>query len=149
MPRLRPTVIAASLLLTPACKATVGNPPGAAMTWEQMNFQERRAHMTRVVLPQMKAVFQAHDPERFANFGCQTCHGQGSADGSFAMPNPDLMQFPRRGFKQEVYVPHREMVRFMWGEVQPKMAELLGMRESKYGRGAGFSCRNCHVRKDS
>ena len=72
-----------------------------------------------------------------------------AADGSFAMPNPDLMQFPRRGFKQEVYVPHREMVRFMWGEVQPKMAELLGMRESKYGRGAGFSCRNCHVRKDS
>lgn len=104
--------------------------------------------MTTVVLPRMREVFHAHDRERYASFDCGTCHGAGADDGSWAMPNPALIQFPAKGFRKEIYAPHRDMVRFMWTDVQPTMAELLGQRESKYGRTPGFSCRSCHVRRD-
>jgi cytochrome c553 len=133
------------MLVASACRPAATVPAGAQRPWTEMNRAERHAHMTAVVLPEMRAVFQRHDAERYAAFGCETCHGPDAAARGHAMPNPALIQLPHRGFRKKIYEPHREMVRFMWSEVQPTMARLLGQRESRFGRGAGFSCRGCHV----
>jgi hypothetical protein len=137
-----------ALLAAAGCRGEPSAPPGASEPWAAMDRTERVAHMTAVVMPRMKALFQAHDPARYATFTCATCHGAGVADGTYTMPNPALLQLVSKGFRREIYLPHQAMVRFMWSEVQPTMAELLGVRESRFGRGAGFNCRGCHVRKD-
>ena len=145
---LRLAGVATGLLLiamATACRPAATVPAGATRPWAQMDRAERQAHMTAVVLPEMRATFQRHDARRFADFGCATCHGPDAAERDYAMPNPALIQLPHRGFRKKIYVPHREMVRFMWSEVQPNMAKLLGQSESRFGRGAGFSCRGCHV----
>lgn len=136
------------LALVAGCRNDPTVPPGASKVWSAMDRGERLAHMSNQVLPRMKAAFQRHDAARYEDFGCATCHGAGASDGTYAMPNPALLPLVSKNFRGEIYVPHKEMVRFMWGEVQPAMAELLGLRNARYGRGAGFNCRGCHTRKD-
>ena len=113
------------------------------MPWEQMDHAARLAHMTAVVEPKMKQSFQAHDAERFADFGCATCHGPGVEDGTYAMPNPELPVLGRAAYRQDYAKNSREMVRFMWEHVEIETAALLGQ---KTGR-TRFSCRSCHVRE--
>ena len=120
-----------------------GVPEGQTRAWAEMNESERMEHMASVVLPRMQAVFQGHDPERFADFGCATCHGSGAANGDYAMPNPALPVLDA----SNLYKKHRqqdpEMVKLMWKQVEPAMGEALAVT---YGLGgAELECASCHV----
>lgn len=100
-------------------------------------------HMAAVVMPRMQEIFQGHDPERFADFGCATCHGNGAANGDFAMPNQGLPHLDA----SNLYKKHRkesgDMVKLMWKEVEPAMGESLAQT---YGFGDAYvSCKLCHV----
>lgn len=135
-----------SLALTTACKPKDPVvPEGASKTWPQMSDAEKGEHMGAVVLPRMKALFQAFDAERFAEFSCDTCHGAGAEDGSFEMPNPALPHLDASG----LYKKHRkatpEIADFMWKEVEPEMAEALGLPRYSFTRKSGFGCANCHI----
>jgi cytochrome c553 len=137
-------VLASALAL--ACKAKHPVvPEGASRTWPEMNDKERAQHMGAVVLPRMKASFQQFDAERFADFSCGTCHGAGAEDGSFEMPNPGLPRLDPSG----LYKKHRkatpEIADFMWKEVEPEMAELLGLPRYSFVKKSGFGCANCHL----
>ena len=132
--------------LVPACKAKDPVvPEGASKTWPEMNDKERAEHMGAVVLPRMKALFQEFDGERFADFSCGTCHGPGAEDGSFEMPNPGLPHLDPSG----VFKKHRkatpEIADFMWKEVEPEMAKLLGLPRYSFVKKTGFGCGDCHV----
>ncbi|NVB40491.1 hypothetical protein G6O69_21805 [Pseudenhygromyxa sp. WMMC2535] len=132
-----------ALLFVPllACgpKGKVSVPEGADKTWAEMNEDERMAHMGAVVLPRMRAVFQAHDPERYASFGCATCHGH---SGSFEMPNPELPELDASNFYKQERQEHGDMVKLMWKEVEPTMGEALGVT---YSFGGTIECHSCHV----
>ena len=55
-----------------------GIPEGQTKVWAELTEDERMEHMADVVMPRMQAIFQGHDPKRFATFGCATCHGSSS-----------------------------------------------------------------------
>ena len=135
-----------SLALVSACKPKDPVvPEGASKAWPQMSEKERGEHMGAVVLPRMKALFQEFDGERFADFSCGTCHGAGAEDGSFEMPNPGLPHLDASG----LYKKHRkatpENADFMWKEVEPEMAQLLGLPRYSFVRKSGFGCAECHI----
>jgi len=140
-PRLPWTVLTVVWMVC-ACRPSVADVPAPEQPWEEMTFEQRKAHMSARVLPHMRATFQSHDAERFASFDCTTCHASGAAAGDYAMPDPALPHLVRKNFRTEIQAKHPEMVRFMWERVEPEMARLVG---TKAGR-TRFNCRDCHVR---
>lgn len=126
-----------------ACRPKPDDIAGPEKPWEEMSYEARQAYMASQVLPYMKKRFQEHDPERFADFGCPTCHGSGAETGTYEMPNPELPVLDRKNFREEHQKKHPEMVQFMWEHVEIEVATLLGKRT---GRGS-FNCRSCHTTK--
>ena len=121
-----------------ACRPAVKNAPEPPEKWKKMSHEQRFVYMTDVVEPHMRDVFQAFDAERYADFSCATCHRE---KGPYEMPNPEIFVIPRSKFREKVYEPHPEEVRFMWEKVEPNMAALLGKRAGFFS----FNCRECHT----
>ncbi len=142
---MRSTTLAVLVLLPSlGCGAhgKTGIPEGRDKPWAQMDEGERMEHMGAVVMPRMKAVFQAHDAERFADFGCATCHGEGANSGDFAMPSASLPQLDAAKFYKQHRKHQPDMVALMWKKVEPAMGEALAVT---YGFGGEVSCNGCHV----
>lgn len=130
-----------------ACRSSDTLPPGSSKHWDAMDAGARARHMTKVVMPAMKAEFQAFDAERFADFNCATCHGAGAKARGYAMPNPELPVLHPSGIYREPRKNHPEMADFMWDRVEPKMAELLGKPRYVVAHDKGFNCSGCHIQR--
>ncbi len=124
------------------------SPPAPAQRegrWADMDRAHRLDYMGLVVFPAMKAKFQAFGAEAFAEFRCQTCHGDGfdKPGIDFRMPNvlPPLSRTDPIGGGM-AYDP--ETTKFMVETVVPTMAELLGESPFDPRTGKGFSCFRCH-----
>lgn len=134
----------AACLFVAACE---GEPDGP-IAYEDMDFAQRHAFMSEVVLPQMKEAFVRFDA-RFESMSCATCHGDGASDGSYAMPSPQIPRLPatEEAFFEYIEDPeHARWAQFMSDEIWPDMAELLGapVYDPKTAPD-GFSCSNCHM----
>ena len=120
--------------------------PATPQTWADMNHDQRMTYMRETVMPEMKTLFVAFDSERFADFGCQTCHGEDARAVGFGMPNGlaplDPAHIP------EIFQSERPMAVFMTQKAWPKMAELLDEPLFDAASGDGFSCMNCHATAD-
>jgi hypothetical protein len=110
----------------------------AEIAWADMNRDQRMEYMGLTVLPGMKALFEQYDPKGFAEFKCQTCHGDDMQAVDYAMPNglfalskpdpiPDSMDYDA------------DMTKFMLEKVKPEMAKMLGQESNPE-----FGCFNCH-----
>ena len=112
-------------------------------TWADMNHDQRMAYMRETVMPEMKALFVEFDGERYADFGCGTCHGEDAREVGFEMPNGlaplDPAHIP------DIFQSERPMAVFMTQKAWPKMAELLDEPLFDPEVGEGFSCMNCHA----
>ncbi len=148
--RIFPVALA---LLLAACggskPATQASPPAAAPTaYKDMNLDQRKEFMEKVVLPEMKTVFTAFEP-KLADMNCKTCHGKGAEDGSFEMPSAELPVLPNTPEKFAEYVKdpeHARWSKFMVEEVEPKMANLLQMTPFDPATKTGeLSCNTCHT----
>lgn len=131
----------------PTPEAKVGPPK----PWDTMSFGEKRGYMAKIVTPTMKRVFQAYDAEAFADFSCETCHGEDAKAREFKMPNADLPKlYPFGSPEHEAMVakykgdPHSAL-EFMATQVVPTMTELLGAQPYDEATHTGFSCMNCHT----
>ncbi len=114
-------------------------------TWAQRDRDERMAYMQEVVLPTMREIFIAYDPDRYADFSCATCHGNDAAAVDYAMPNA-LGPLPLDGTLEVAMARNPEMTAFMLDEVFPTMVELLD--EQKYNPQSapnGYRCVGCHL----
>lgn len=131
-----------ALLLAAACGEE------APASYEDMDFAQREAFMHEVVLPEMRATFVEFDA-KFAAMTCATCHGQGAADGTYAMPSPQLPRLPasEEEFLEYVKDPeHGRWSQFMVDEVWPQMGELLELPMfDPVKQPDGFSCSSCHL----
>jgi hypothetical protein len=118
-----------------------------AKGWHGLEGKERGKFMKEIVMPAMKPLFQAQDPEEFAEFGCKTCHGPGAEEGEFEMPTAGI---PRLD-PTDQFAAHQEedgpMLKFMGETVTPKMRDILGEEPFDPATGKGFGCFACHMMK--
>lgn len=114
-------------------------------TFDDLDFDERVELMTFEVLPTMREIFQARDPERWAAFSCDTCHGPDFAALQYDMPQT-LPALPRDGTLEAAEAIDPDMTAFMLDEVFPVMTELLGREKFHHDTAPnGFRCIGCHV----
>jgi hypothetical protein len=121
--------------------------PPEGMVYKDMNRKQRLYFMEHVVLPTMTPLFQEFSQEKFAKVTCRTCHGQGSLDHTFKMPDTEIARLPQpenmQAFMQDP--KNTPWVTFMAEKVKPTMAKLLSMQEFDPATKAGeFGCYNCH-----
>lgn len=130
----------------PGDAAKPAAPVSSGIDWKSMDKKARKAYMKTKVTPEMKKSFQAYDAKRYKNFNCTTCHGEGAVKGDFKMPNAKLPRLPKdmAGFKA-LGEKKPEAMKFMGGEVKPKMAALLNLPEYKPEHPTGFGCNACHM----
>lgn len=121
---------------------------GPPRPWADMNQADKRRYMAEVVEPAMRPLFQEYDSQRFADFGCETCHGSDMVARQFDMPNPAILALHPSGTpeQRQTVDRHPRMVRFMYNRVVPRMQRLLGMQAFDATTGEGFSCYQCHPR---
>ena len=113
--------------------------PGAPETpWAKKTRPERMEFMGLVFFPKMKALFQAHDPHGYAQFRCQTCHGEGMEAADFKKPF-GLYALPEGDPTKAALAYDEKTARFMADEVVPAARALLGIDHPD-----GQSCHLCH-----
>lgn len=143
------------LLLLAACGGSsstspVNTPAGPPPKWKDMNADQKMAFMKSTVLPRAKKLFGDFDPQKYAVVNCHTCHGKGSEDGSFEMPNPDIKALPatEEAFMAWVSKDADAMryTKFMSEQLVPAMAEMLDVKAFDPKTHTGeFSCEACHT----
>lgn len=121
--------------------------PKAAKTWVDKSREERMDWMGLEVFPKMKAAFTEHDAEGFAEFACQTCHGNDMEVVDFKMPNA-LYALPTTGTMESAMDYDPEITNFMATVVVPEMAKLLDMKPYDPETNTGFGCFGCHPTED-
>ena len=144
-PPAAPSASAAPAAPAPSESAAAPAPTGP-INWDAMIKQQRGAYMKEVVMPKMKEVFVAFDAKKYGDMKCNTCHGSGATNGSFAMPNPELPKLPSDMSKFKEWAAKKpQMTEFMLKHVKPEMAKLLNEPEYDPATKKGFGCGECHA----
>lgn len=120
-------------------------PDGKKLTWAEMDFEQRKAHMKTAVLPPAAAIFKEWRPEKYAKTGCSLCHGNAETTGNYHMPTDHLPRLSGQvliGNERELFP---EATRIKLGKLVPAMAEALGMNQFNIITRKGFGCYNCHL----
>jgi hypothetical protein len=130
------------LLAVVACgpKSDPATPVLPDVPFEQFDHQQKIQFMKQVVVPTIGPMFQSHDPDRYAKFGCKTCHGSDVDRDEYHMPSDDL---PRLNFSDMSKYKERD-IEFMKNEIKPTMAKLLKEPEHSEENPRGFGCLHCH-----
>lgn len=138
--------IVSLLTIVVACRARAPEPAPTAEAWRTMSWEDRHDVMTFAVLPNMARLFQRFQRSPDPDMTCATCHGADAELVHYAMPHglpaldPARMPDPNGPDPREA-----RMAKFMFDEVTPAMADLLGVRAASNGNpGHGLSCFNCH-----
>jgi len=125
---------------TPATPESAG-PASAPAAWrDDMSKEEKGAFMKAKVAPRLGAVFQAADANRYAKFGCVTCHGP-----KFQTPKDYLPKLTMKGGKITAFADKPQVAQFMAQKVMPEMAAVLGKPPFDPATGKGFGCPGCHT----
>ncbi len=137
----------------PSASAAPEAPPGppGAGDWEKWSHEQKLAYMKSTVMPKMGDAFHTFDAKKYAEPKCVLCHGGGVADGTFAMPNPDLpkLDVTPAGIKKLHSDPKKKKIlEFMGKLVAPTTADLLGEPHFDMKTMTGFGCLNCHTKKE-
>ena len=108
---------------------------------DSLDHEQRIQFMKEKVVPTMEPLFKNHDPKKFAEFGCKTCHGDGVDAGKYDMPNDKLPKL----FGPSMDKFKKEDVEWMGKEIKPTMAALLKQPEMSKENPKGFGCLECHT----
>ena len=105
-----------------------------------MSDKQKGEFMKKKVVPTMAKTFQEFDANKFADFGCKTCHGP-----QFK-PHPVdfLPELHMKDGQLAEAKEHPDMAKFMGEKVGPQMAEIFGKKPYDPATGEGFGCGGCH-----
>jgi len=134
--------------MCPGCYPKRVGPPGAngkLLTWPEMSFEQRKAHMEKEVLPRAAVIFKGWRPERYAKVNCSLCHGQGARIGIFAMPTSHLPRLSGDLLLGPEFTKHPQTTRLKLDQLVPEMTEALGLKPFSIVTRKGFGCYSCHL----
>jgi hypothetical protein len=114
--------------------------------WADKDRQARLEYMGLVVLPRMKSLFQEVDPKSYADFRCQTCHGEDMDAVDFVMPN-SLVGLSAADPIEDGKGYDEATTEFMMSKVVPTMAGLLDRPPAGPEKLDGFGCFGCHQKE--
>jgi hypothetical protein len=117
--------------------------PKSETAWKDKSREQRMDWMAVAVFPKMRQLFQEQDPEKYADFACQTCHGEQMERVDFRMPN-DLFALEKSDTLAKAKEYDEKTTDFMLGGVVPEMAKLLDMDAYTLENQSGFGCTGCH-----
>lgn len=115
--------------------------------FDRMSHDEQVYWMVSNVLPIAAEDFRSYDPERFATFTCEGCHGDDARAVNYEMPSARLPRLPARGTPDWARMEQGRAYRFMNDVVTPTMATLLGEELWSPQHTDGFDCFDCHTRR--
>lgn len=113
--------------------------PAPAAWKDELSKKEKMAFMKANVQPHMSKLFQAFDGKKYANFGCETCHGPNWKD-----PDDFLPKLVMKDGKITAFAEKPELAKFMSEKVAPEMATLFGKQPWSPSNPKGFGCGGCH-----
>jgi hypothetical protein len=123
---------------TPSSAAEVAAP---APPWsDAWSMDQKVAFMKTNVGPKMAALFQGVDAKKYADFGCQTCHGPDKKPAKDFLPHLTM-----KGGKLTCFADKPELSKFMAEKVSPTMADTLGLPHFNPETHEGFGCGGCHT----
>lgn len=125
----------------PQAGSAAAEPGGPGVPWSKKTRDQRAEFMGLVVYPRMRAVFREHDPTAFAQFRCQTCHGEDMEKLDFHMPN-SLYALPAADPVKAATDYDEKTARFMVEKVVPAMKELFAKDDPALAE--KFGCLGCH-----
>jgi hypothetical protein len=115
------------------------------LVWKDKTREQRTDWMATQVLPKMRAAFIGFDSERFADFTCQSCHGERMEMDDFKMPSDNLYALSRKDTLEKARSYDAKTTEFMLKTVLPEMATLLDTEPYDREKKAGLSCFGCHA----
>ena len=125
-----------------AAPAAEPDKPAAPTAWsDDLSKEQKGAFMKSHVEPKMAEVFQSMSADRYASFGCATCHGTAWKDH----PRDALPKLTMKDGKFDVPPEMGPVVDFMMKKVVPEMATLFGKAPFDPATNQGFGCAGCHV----
>lgn len=144
-------ILAAAAMLVCGCyPKRVGpmGPEGKQLTWEEMDMDQRKAHMRQKVLPVAADVFATWRPERFARIDCTLCHARGDTQGIYDMPTADLPRLSGELLLGPEFARAPETTRLKLDRLVPEMSAALGLKPFSIITRTGFGCYSCHLGPD-
>jgi len=142
-PEATPTEPAEPELETPAEPEAAEAPEDAA--WADMNFDQKKKFMATEYYPAMKDEFQGHDGEHYAEFTCNSCHGDNAKEVGFELPN-DLVPLDAKDPIAAGKDMDEATTKFMMETVVPKTAELMDRPTWSPETPDGVGCFTCHTK---
>ncbi len=148
--------LAAGVLLALGCAcggaphASASAPPPAvgtvaASSWKKLSWEDRHDVMTFAVLPNMARAFQRFRGASAPDMTCRTCHGADAEKVAYEMPHGLPALDPRHMPSVDSPDPKEARIaKFMFDEVTPQMADLLGVPLYDPETHARFGCFSCH-----
>lgn len=140
-------IVAAAVLalFLSGCYPKAVGPAGKQLTWTEMRFEQRKAHMSAEVLPRVAVIFGEWRPERFANVDCTLCHRQGLQEGEIQMPTADLPRLSGDLLLGTEFSEHPETTRLKLDRLVPTVSGALGLKPFSIVTRRGFGCYSCHL----
>lgn len=120
-------------------------PEEKPLTWNEMSFDQRAAHMDQAVLPRVAVIFAEWRPERFADVDCTLCHRQGLGEGEIKMPTADLPRLSGDLLLGTEFSAHPETTQLKLDRLVPAVSEALGLKPFSIVTRRGFGCYSCHL----
>ncbi len=119
-----------------------GSAPAAVPTvWQAgMTKEQQIAFMGQRVMPPMTKAFKEHDPKRYAEVTCKTCHGP-----QYKEPKEFLPKLVMKDGKITSFAEKPEVSKWMAEQVVPAMAAAMGMKPYDPATHQGFGCGGCHA----
>ncbi len=120
-------------------------PEGKQLTWAEMNLEQRKAHMSQVIVPRAGAVFRSWRPEKYQNINCTLCHGQNALKDNFHMPTDHLPRLSGELLLGPEFAKYPETTQLKLDQLVPTMSEALGLKSFSIVTRSGFGCYSCHL----
>ena len=120
-------------------------PEDKQLTWEEMNKEQRKTHMEKVVLPRAAELFRTWQPKKFTTVSCNLCHNIDTISDDFHMPTSHLPKLSGDWTLSPEFEKYPDTTQLKLDRLVPLMSQALGQKSFSLITRRGFGCYSCHL----